>query len=78
MEMEFTEVDLKYLLDILDSLKKDNDVHDGEDDCECKCCAHVDEEDECASDLALELPAINLHIGSINFTFNFWNKDCDE
>ena len=78
MEMEFTEVDLKYLLDILDSLKKDNDVHDSEDDCECECCAHVGEEDECASDLALELPEINLHIGSINFTFNFWNKDCDE
>lgn len=76
--MEFTEIDLKYLLDILDSLKKDNDVHDSEDDCECECCAHVDEEDECASDLALELPEINLHIGSINFTFNFWNKDCDE
>lgn len=68
--MEFTEVDLKYLLDILDSLKKDNDVHNSEDDCECECCAHVDE--------ALELPAIDLHIGSINFTFNFWNKDCDE
>lgn len=76
--MEFTEIDLKYLLDILDSLKKDNDVHDSEDDCECECCAHVDEEDECASDLALELPEINLHIGSINFTFNFWNRDCDE
>jgi len=76
--MEFTEIDLKYLLDILDSLKKDNDVHDSEDDCECECCAHVDEEDECASDLALELPEINLHIGSINFTFNFWDKDCDE
>lgn len=76
--MEFTEIDLKYLLDILDSLKKDNDAHNDEDDCECECCAHVDEEDECTSDLALEVPAINLHIGSINFTFNFWNKDCDE
>lgn len=67
--MEFTEVDLKYLLDILDSLKKDNDEHNDEDNCECGCCEHVGE---------LELPAINLHIGSINFTFNFWNKDCDE
>lgn len=77
--MEFTEIDLKYLLDILDSLKKDNDAHilHDEDDCECECCEHISEKEN-TSDLALELPEINLHIGSINFTFNFWNKDCDE
>lgn len=67
--MEFTEIDLKYLLDILDSLKKDNDTHNDEDDCECGCCENIGE---------LEVPGINLHIDSINFTFNFWHKDCDE
>lgn len=75
--MEFTEIDLKYLLDILDSLKKDNDAHNDEDYCECGCCENIGEKEN-TSDLALELPEINLHIGSINFTFNFWNKDCDE
>lgn len=67
--MEFTEIDLKYLLDILDSLKKDNDAHNDEDDCECGCCENIGE---------LEVPEINLHIDNINFTFNFWHKDCDE
>ena len=77
MEMEFTEVDLKYLLDIIDSLRKDNDAHNDEDDCECGCCENISEKEN-TSDLALELPEINLHIDSINFTFNFWHKDCDE
>lgn len=66
----YTELDLKYLLDILDSLKKD------ESDCECECCEHTNEEN--APELALELPTVNLHIDNINFTFNFFAKDCDE
>lgn len=74
----FTEFDLKYILDILDSLKKNNELHnDNDDDCECDCCEHTGNGEEHISDFVCE-PTMNLHIDNINFTFNFWSKDCDE